>query len=253
MKIIKPPSFYPLSSLKRKLIFAGFICLCCCHFSNAQIRRGKITYERKTNLYKKYKGDEREWIKEEDKIKVDVFELYFSDSLSAFKPQESELKEKLSWTTSKNYVYQNFSSNKKLSIKTVWGEKIYIADSLSKRTWKITDQTRNIAGFNCRKAIWQVNDSTKVYAWYCNEIEISTGPESFNGLPGLILGLAAEDGGVIYFAKKVELVNPAPNQLLTEYSRQKTFTSAELKIKLEKDFGKERWGKAMIKEVCSFW
>jgi len=40
---------------------------------SAQITSGKITFERKTNLYKKFKkwGDVQDWIKESDKIKID--------------------------------------------------------------------------------------------------------------------------------------------------------------------------------------
>ena len=43
--------------------------------ASSQITYGKITYERKTNLYKKFKnnGDVKEWLKEEDKNKIDVF------------------------------------------------------------------------------------------------------------------------------------------------------------------------------------
>ena len=59
-----------------------------------QLTQGKIVYERKTNLYKKFKDDNvTDWIKERDKIKIDYFELLFNDSLSLFRPQESELKE----------------------------------------------------------------------------------------------------------------------------------------------------------------
>ncbi|MCX6292662.1 MAG: hypothetical protein NT126_13025 [Bacteroidetes bacterium] len=39
------------------------------------------------------------------------------------------------------------------------------------------------------------------------------GPESFVGLPGAILGLATEDGSVIYFAKNVEAVKQELNNL----------------------------------------
>ena len=47
----------------------------------SQISAGKITYERKTNLYKKMKGgDVKNWIKEADKIKTDYFELFFNDT-----------------------------------------------------------------------------------------------------------------------------------------------------------------------------
>lgn len=220
----------------------------------AQITEGKIIYERKTNLFKKYKDSwSREWIKEENKTKVDLFELYFNDSLAAFKPQESELKEKMSWTTSKNSVYQDFRQRDRLTIKSIWGEELYVQDSLCPRTWKITGSTRTICGFLCRKAIWQVNDSTRIYAWYCNEISVSTGPESFIGLPGAILGLATEDGGVIYFAKSIDPSRQAMDKLLPKKTKNKIYTSAELRAKLEKEFGKEKWGKEMIHETFDIW
>ena len=218
-----------------------------------QITNGKVIYERKTNLYKKLKGDSKEWIKESDKTKVDVFELLFNDSLSLFKPQESELKERMSWATNKNTVYQNFNTKRKFSIKSIWSEALYVEDTLSEKIWKITDSYRKIGGFDCRKAIWQANDSTRIYAWYCNEIMISSGPESFNGLPGLILGLATEDGGVIYFAKKIEFAKQDVQQLIPAKTRQKIYTNSELRMKLEKDFGKEKWGKEMIHEAFDLW
>lgn len=222
--------------------------------ASAQIKAGKIVYERKTNLYKKFKGDDvKEWLKESDKNKIDVFELYFNDSLSAFKPQESDLKEQMSWATSKNQVYQNVKTNKRITVKTIWGEELIVEDSLYKRQWKITDSKRKIAGYECRKAIWQANDSTRLYAWYCNEIEASVGPESFVGLPGAILGLATEDGGVIYFAKSVTVESVPTEKLVMKKTKAKIYASDELKKRLEKEFGKEKWGKAMISEHFGIW
>lgn len=221
---------------------------------SSQIVRGKIVYERKTNLFKKYKDSYvLEWLKESDKNKLDVFELYFNDSLSVFKPQESDLREEMSWATSKNVVYQNKKSNKRLSIKKVWGEELYLTDSLYQRQWKITDKQRTICGYRCRKAIWQPNDSTHIYAWYCDEIITSTGPESYYGLPGAILGLASEDGGVIYFAKSVEISSPDVLTMQAPKTKKKIYTNAELRSQLERDFGKEKWGKEMIKNVFGYW
>ncbi|MGZ4034787.1 MAG: GLPGLI family protein, partial [Bacteroidia bacterium] len=214
---------------------------------------GKIVFERKTNLYKKFKDDNvKDWLEADDKNKVDVFELYFNDSLSAFKPQESDLKERMSWATSKNSVYENFNTNSRLSIKSVWGEELYLQDTLSKRKWKITDNKRVISGYSCRKAIWQQNDSTRIYAWYTDDIIPSIGPESFCGLPGAILGLATEDGGVIYFAKSIEITKPDVAVMLPKKGKNKIYTSSELKTKLEKDFGKDPWGKAMIRDLFSW-
>ena len=218
-----------------------------------QITAGKIVFERKTNLYKKFKDDDvKDWLQEDDKNKVDIFELYFNDSLSVFKPQESDLKERMSWATSKNSVYENFNSNSRLSIKSVWGEELYLQDTVAKRKWKITDNKRTISGYSCRKAIWQENDSTRIYAWYTDDIVPAIGPESFCGLPGAILGLATEDGGVIYFAKSIEISKPDVTIMLPKKGKNKIYTTAELKTKLEKDFGKNPWGKAMIKDLFSW-
>lgn len=221
----------------------------------SQITEGKILYERKTNLYKAFKNWDgvKEWIREEDKNKVDEFELIFNDTCSTFKPVESELKENFGWATSKNTVYQNFNTRKKFMVKEIWGEPLNINDSLSYRKWKITDHTRKIAGYLCRKAICKVNDTTRLYAWFSQELQTSTGPETFNGLPGVILGLATEDGGIVYFAKKVEVVKPDPLKLTPAKIKGKVYSTKELRAKLEKDYGKEKWGKAMIHENFDIW
>ncbi|MCD6066771.1 MAG: hypothetical protein K0S33_1597 [Bacteroidetes bacterium] len=237
-----------------KVIFSILLLVFFCTSAVAQIRQGKIVYERKTNLYKKFKDDNvTDWLKETDKNKTDMFELYFNDSLAVFKPQDSDLKEMMSWATSKNTVYQNFKDRKRFTIKSIWGETIYVQDSLYKRSWKITDSKRNICGYSCRKAIWQVNDSTRLYAWYCEEVIASVGPESFYGLPGAILGLATEDGGVIYFAKSVQVENVSQEVLVPKKVKGKVYETSELKTKLQKDFGKEKWGKAMLREHFGVW
>src|SRR5215203_1641797 len=98
----------------------------------AQITSGKILFERKTNLYKRFKNADwvTNWVKEADKTKVDEFEMYFNDSLTAFKPVESEEKENYSWMTSKNAVYQNLNANTRYTIKDIWRNLIPITDSL---------------------------------------------------------------------------------------------------------------------------
>src|SRR2546430_6097630 len=103
-------------TLNKTLLFLIF-----CLFAEsdfAQITSGKIIYERKTNLYKKFKswGDVKDWIKEADKSKVDDFELLFNDNLSVFKPVESDLKENMSWATSKNSVYHDFKKGNRFTI-----------------------------------------------------------------------------------------------------------------------------------------
>ena len=63
-----------------------------------QNQSGKIVYERKTNLAKKFNYIQEDWMTEfleTNKYKIDVFELYFTDSSSIFKPEETDEELKL--------------------------------------------------------------------------------------------------------------------------------------------------------------
>ena len=220
----------------------------------AQISSAKITYERKTNLYKKFKNNDniQRWVKEEDKIKIDYFELFITDSCSLFRPQESDLKENYSWTTTKNTVYQYPARKSRYLIKTMWGEELHLTDSMQKRVWQISESTRKIAGYTCRKAVWQANDSTRIYAWFSYDLTPSTGPESFSGLPGTILGIATEDGGVVYFAKKVEILKPEA-ALFVPPKKKKIYTVPELIALLTKQYGFEKWFKENLEMNFGVW
>lgn len=221
---------------------------------NAQISTAKITFERKTNLYKKFKSNDdiQRWVKEEDKIKIDFFELYVTDTCSVFKPQESELRENYSWATAKNTVYQFPNRSFRYLIKVMWGEELHLTDSMVYRKWQITESSRKIAGYLCRKAIWQANDSTRIYAWFSYDITPSSGPESFNGLPGTILGLASEDGGIVYFAKKVEILSPEL-KLFIPPKKKKIYKTEELKAELSKQYGHEKWFKEEMQNQFGIW
>jgi GLPGLI family protein len=184
-----------------------------------------------------------------DKIRVDLFDFYFNDTCSIFKPILSDEADPMSWTTSKNTVLQNFNSNQKLLILSIWGQQINVTDSNYSRKWKITDSKRTIANYECIKAVWQKDDSTRLYAWFSPEIVPSVGPEGFDGLPGAILGLATEDGGIIYFAKSVEEIKPTTEQFKVDLKKKDVYTMAELKVKIEKEFGSTPMGKRIFVDL----
>tara|TARA_Y100001978_G_scaffold200543_2_gene217022 strand:+ start:2821 stop:3561 length:741 start_codon:yes stop_codon:yes gene_type:complete len=215
------------------------------------IKNGKITFERKTNLMKRFEGIDRirKMITEENKIKIDKFELLFDESASVFRPIRDVSEGKMGWMTTKNTYYQNFTDESQFTILALFGQNVYIKDSLPERQWKITDSKRNIGGYKCRKAMYEKNDSTRIYAWYTPELTINTGPEGYCGLPGTILGLATEDGGIVYFAKKIELMDPKKEDLVPESTKKQVFTLKELKIKIEKDYGNTPWGKGMFEDL----
>jgi len=208
-------------------------------------------FERKTNLKKKYANNKRmlDWLPEGSKSKIDKFELLFNDTASVFRPVESGLPENMGWTTTKNSVYQNVNEDEKLTILAMYGQNIYVKDSVSRRTWKVTESKRYIDKYHCRKAVYEKNDSTRIYAWFAVELETPVGPEGFGGLPGAILGLATEDGGIIYFAKEIELVEPEEEALNCKIGKNKVYTMEELEKEIEDKFSNSRWGKGMFAEM----
>jgi len=220
-------------------------------FSYGQITSGKITFERRTNLKKKFGDDERmkHYLTEENQIRMEVFELYFDESNSLFKVVENDDDEKgfMSYTTQRNITYQDLQNDKIRIVIDLFGNNVYVKDSLPKRKWKVTESKRNIGEYMCRKAIWQKNDSTRIYAWFSVDIVPSVGPEGFCGLPGAILGLASEDGGIIYFAKSVEALKPADAGLLNYDGEDKdVYSIKDLKIDLTKKISGKPWGQRML-------
>lgn len=211
---------------------------------------GKITFERKTNLLKRFTDKRmRNFINEDNKIKLDRFELLFNDTSSVFRPIQDVSEGRMGWMTTKNYYYQYLGEESQFIILGLYGQNVYIKDSLPQRMWKVTESKRNIGGYECRKAMYEKNDSTRIYAWYTLELSTPIGPEGYCGLPGTILGLATEDGGIVYFAKKIELISPTKEELTPEIKKNNVYNLEELKVKIEKDYGNTPWGKRMFDDL----
>ena len=212
---------------------------------------GTIYYTRRTNLQKRF-NDQRmkRFVNEDNKIKNDRFSLAFNDTLSVFKYIAPNATDEMAWLTSKNEYYQYLTPRKQMTIFQFFGSSVYVKDSLPERKWKMTDSKRTICGFVCRKAIYQKNDSTRIYAWYTPNIIPSVGPEGFCGLPGAIMGIATEDGGIIYFADKVDFaLTPSKEGIALEIGKNKVYNLKELRDKLEKDYGNTPWGKRMFDDM----
>ena len=104
--------------------------------------------------------------------------------------------------------------------KPVFEETFLVQDSLVKIKWKLTADTRLIAGFECRKAIGIIDDSIAVFAFYTDEILITGGPEGIQGLPGMILGVGIPRLHTTWFATKVE-VNGVTTDKITPATKGK--------------------------------
>jgi GLPGLI family protein len=122
----------------------------------------------------------------------------------------------------KNTVYSDYTNGKFVAQKPVFEETFLVEDSLAKIKWKLTSDTRIIAGYECRKAVGILNDSVGVFAFYTDELMITGGPESVQGLPGMILGMGIPRLHATWFATKVEVSNVNLNAVIPARKGKKT-------------------------------
>lgn len=226
---------------KIRIVLLCVYIVCTAAYSSAQMQEGKIVFERKTNLFKKFKEKStQDYIKEENKYKTDNFTLYFNDSISVFVPEENYENNRLSWTTNSNTVVQDFRNNETKTIYSFSGAPVLVKDSLQKREWKLTDKWRTICQIECMQAVYELDDSTRIYAWFTASITPNVGPESFWNLPGAILGLATEDGAVTYFAKSIEERKVDMEVVMPKFKDKKARTREEVIEQAKKDFKFEK-------------
>ena len=131
-----------------------------------------------------------------------------------------------------NIIYTDLSTSESISQKSVFEETFLLKDSVRKINWKITDETRNIAGYACRRANALVLDSIYVVAFYTDQIPVSGGPESFTGLPGLILGVALPRENITWFATMVKDA-PIPATAVTPPKKGKATNYKDLVATLQ--------------------
>ncbi|MBS7566748.1 GLPGLI family protein [Mucilaginibacter sp. Bleaf8] len=152
-----------------------------------------------TPLYEEYK-------KQKPQFKKLKSTLTFSNNQTLYVPVEET--EGDQWfaspmVTQNNTTYTNLAGGISTTQKTVFEQSFLVKDSVRHINWKITDERRDIAGYSCRRANALVMDSIYVVAFYTDEIPASGGPESFTGLPGMILGVALPHENITWFATKV--------------------------------------------------
>lgn len=206
-------------------IFCAIFCL----YSSIQaqttdiITSGHIVYERKSlmqksvqefvNLHPFMKDRSAEimamYNSKYKPFQVTTYDLYFTPEKSFYAPQEKqpdthqEYDRMFELPGQDNKVFTDNTTKKTLSTKTIFGNVLNINDTIEKIKWRITSETRQIAGFDCRRANGLIHDSIYVVAFYTTQIQPAMGPESFHGLPGMILGLSLPYLHSTWFATQV--------------------------------------------------
>ncbi|OQP60234.1 GLPGLI family protein [Niastella populi] len=209
------------------------------------ITEGKIEYERKTNQHA-FMEEGSMWDeaakKSMSKFVTYYYDLTFKGDRTLFQTgRDPEIKQSKFWGVfdSENTIFTRLDSNASVTQRNIYSDQYLVADSLRKIDWKITPEIRKIAQFDCRKAVGRIMDSIVVIAFYTDEILTTGGPESFNGLPGMILGLAIPRMHTTWYATKLHLVEVNDKDLVAP-RRGKKMTGNNYRSTV-KDILKE-WG-----------
>ncbi|HLK28726.1 MAG TPA: GLPGLI family protein [Puia sp.] len=218
------------------------------------LSHGRVEFERKVNLYAQIDDDDDDTWKElakkmTPKFKSIYFNLYFDDNKTLYKPGRDNPDNNKLWQepAEDNIVFTDLSKEQAISEKNIFDQKFLVQDTARKIKWKITNETKNIAGFECRRANALIMDSVYIVAFYTDEITTPGGPESFSGLPGMILGVAIPHEHITWFATKVYNEDVSQASLIVP-TKGKKVTNASMYLQLKdalKDWGK--WGKRHIK------
>lgn len=247
--------------------------------------QGKAVYQKKTKIdvssienNKNISPDRKKMIIDMMKKRSDkTFILNFNKTASTYKEQEQLA------TPGKNNFrfgsfsggveYKNSSKKKFLTTTEFFGKNFLITNTTKMPAWEMSAETKKIGNYTCYKASFKkeneaINfrgfgrrknnkklDSIKnsmpkeilVTAWYTPQIPVSTGPEKYWGLPGLILEINEGKSTVLCTEivlnpkEKIEIKEPTKGDKVTRKEYKKII---EEKIKeLRERFGARRGSK----------
>jgi GLPGLI family protein len=171
---------------------------------------GNKPYDWQIQEFERYKATKPQFVKLKST-------LVFSKNKSLFTPiapeQVVESVQNNPMSKQFNTIYTDLSTHTSISQKDIYGDMYLVKDSTRKIKWKLTDETREIAGYTCRRANGLILDSVYVVAFYTDKIWVSSGPESFSGLPGMILGVVLPHENVNWYATKVTDTSVLPTSI----------------------------------------
>ena len=216
------------------------------------VNSGMIEYEVRINNHRMF-GDgfwAEVWKDRMPNFSTTYYKLTFDDNKTIYKFDRLNERDKLPWGTNnaeENIWYNDFNTATRINQKFVFSDTYLLSDSLMKMDWKLVpNETREIAGFVCRKAQTIIFDSVYVFAFYTDEITVSGGPMGIQGLPGMILGVTIPRMFTSWIATKLQL-NGVNTKIVTPPTKGKKKPAMELKASVEKatkDWG--TWGRQSV-------
>lgn len=115
----------------------------------------------------------------------DESEFKIVEKVSNDQPSEGGMQIKFS--AGGGTTYKNLKE--KISLKAVsnFNQDFLITDEIKNYDWKISKESKEILGYEVRKAEAIADSITTIIAWYAPKLTYKNGPDIYGGLPGLIM------------------------------------------------------------------
>lgn len=230
---------------KIQLVLGLFVALIATTTSvHAQMKEGKISYERKTNMHRNLPDPQMKAMVPE--FRTDKFELIFNESASLFRSVvDDEAPDpfanagggggggmRMNFRMPTANTYTDMAKQTQYEERAFFEKEFLIVDSLKQYKWKLSEETKTIAKQLCKKATTMVTarqmrismgggnnkDSaatapvkpkeTELVVWYAENIPVSFGPDNYTGLPGVIMEIDQDNGATVTSAVEVSAKYP---------------------------------------------
>ena len=214
----------------------------------AQQQQGTILYERKIDVRLHLEDDQMKAMVPQ--FQIGQYELFYRDSVCFYNavPKDeapdpfdnqagggNRIVMKFGGPGDAGVLFRNFSSGRLLEQTTLADVQYVINDTIRSLPWKLSADTLTVLGHLCKKATAiSPRNNAVVVAWYCEDILLPIGPDKYGGLPGAILKIDADNGGIVFTATKF---NPTADAKSMKIPSGKTITRAAFEKKMDEILG----------------
>ena len=237
----------------------------------AQMKEGKISYERKINMHRNLPDPQMKSMVPE--FRTDKFELIFNESVSLFRSVvDDEAPDpfanagggggggmRMNFRMPTANTYTDLAKQMQYEERAFFEKEFLIVDSLKQYKWKLSEETKTIAKQLCKKATTMITapqmrmrvsmggpgnnadttantprapKETELVVWYAENIPVSFGPDNYSGLPGVIMEIDQDNGATVTTA--VEVSAKYPKKELVAPSKGDKMNRAQFQESMQK-------------------